>query len=113
MGHRQAVRHQTLTLTLPGFESLCPSQKNPSRKTWIFSFVPTGTTSFDRRSTSFRAKREHRYSFSAQMNEVECFAHQMMLQQVANDVMLRINDVALRANGEVAVCAVRWLIVDF
>ncbi len=27
LGHRQAVRHQTLTLTLPGFESLCPSQK--------------------------------------------------------------------------------------
>ena len=27
MGHRQAVRHQTLTLTFPGFESLCPSQK--------------------------------------------------------------------------------------
>ena len=47
------------------------------------------------------------------MNEVECFAHQMMLQQVANDVMLRINDVALRANGAVAVCAVRGLIVDF
>ena len=46
------------------------------------------------------------------MNEVEALP-QMMLQQVANDVMLRINDVALRANGEVAVCAVRWLIVDF
>ena len=68
--------------------------------------MPTGTTSFDRRSTSFRAKREHHYSFSAQMNEVEALP-QMMLQQVANDVMLRINDVALRANGEVAVCAVR------
>ena len=27
VGHRQAVRHQTLTLTFPGFESLCPSQK--------------------------------------------------------------------------------------
>ena len=37
------------------------------------------------------------------MNEVEALP-QMMLQQVANDVMLRINDVALRANGEVAVC---------
>ena len=32
------------------------------------------------------------------MNEVEALP-QMMLQQVANDVMLRINDVALRANG--------------
>ena len=39
---------------------------------------------------------------SAQMNEVEALP-QMMLQQVANDVMLRINDVALCANGEVAV----------
>ena len=28
MGHRQAVRHQTLTLTFPGFESLCPSHVN-------------------------------------------------------------------------------------
>ena len=68
--------------------------------------MPLGTTSFDQRSTSFRAKREHHYSFLAQMNEVEALP-QMMLQQVANDVMLRINDVALRANGEVAVCAVR------
>jgi hypothetical protein len=32
---------------------------------------------------------------------------QMMLQQVANDVMLRINDVALRANGIVTICSVR------
>ena len=65
--------------------------------------MPIGTTSFDRRSTSFRAKREHHYSFSAQMNEVEALP-QMMLQQVANDVMLRINDVALRANEVVSVC---------
>ena len=37
MGHRQAVRHQTLTLTFPGFESLCPSQeKRPTRKSWSF-----------------------------------------------------------------------------
>ena len=33
------------------------------------------------------------------MNEVEDLP-QMMLQQVAKDVMLRINDVALRANGK-------------
>ena len=39
---------------------------------------------------------------AAQMNEVEALP-QMMLQQVAKDVMLRINDVALRANGIVAV----------
>ena len=30
LGCRQAVRHQTLTLTFPGFESLHPSQKNSS-----------------------------------------------------------------------------------
>ena len=35
MGHRQAVRHQTLTLTFPGFESLCPSQ---TQKDAIASF---------------------------------------------------------------------------
>ena len=39
------------------------------------------------------------------MNEVEALP-QMMLQQVANDVMLRINDVALRANGIVTVCLI-------
>ena len=40
------------------------------------------------------------------MNEVEALP-QMMLQQVAKDVMLRINDVALRTNGAVAVRSVR------
>ena len=39
------------------------------------------------------------------MNEVEALP-QMMLQQVANDAMLRINDVALRANGHSS--AVIW-----
>ena len=42
---------------------------------------------------------------AAQMNEVEALP-QMMLQQVANDAMLRINDVALRANGHSS--AVIW-----
>ena len=49
---------------------------------------------------------------AAQMNDVEALP-QMMLQQVAKDVMLRINDVALRANGIVAVCIVRLFEVDF
>ena len=39
MGCRQAVRHQTLTLTLPGFESLHPSQIRNSRL--IQSYRPT------------------------------------------------------------------------
>ena len=49
---------------------------------------------------------------AAQMNEVEALPH-MMLQQVANDVMLRINDVALRANGAVAVRFDFRFVVDF
>ena len=98
VGHRQAVRHQTLTLTFPGFESLCPSQKNPTRKSWIFSFVPIGTTSFAWHTQHHLTVRSTSLPLAAQMNEVEALP-QMMLQQVANDVMLRINDVALRANG--------------
>ena len=49
---------------------------------------------------------------AAQMNEVEALP-QMMLQQVANDVMLRINDVALRANGIVASRFDFQFVVDF
>ena len=63
-----------------------------------FSFVPQGTISFDRRSTSFRATREHHFSFLRHKWTRLRFA-QMKLRQAANDVMLRINDVALRANG--------------
>ena len=37
----------------------------------------------------------------------------MMLQQVANDVMLRINDVALRANGIEASRFDFQFVVDF
>ena len=78
---------------------LVPLQKNPTQKSWIFSFVPQGTTSFawhtqhhlTVRSTSLPPR-------VAQINEVEALP-QIMLQQVANDVMLRINDVALHANG--------------
>ena len=46
------------------------------------------------------------------MNEVEALP-QMMLQQVANDVMLRINDVALRANEVVSVSLDCLFIFDF
>ena len=39
---------------------------------------------------------------AAQMNEVDALP-QMTLQQVAKDAMLRINGVALRANGAIAI----------
>ena len=59
---------------------------------------------------SFAWHTQHHLTFrstslplAAQMNEVEALP-QMMLQQVAKDVMLRINDVALRANEVVSVC---------
>ena len=46
------VAQQTLTLYV-WVRILDPQPKNPTLKSWIFSFVPIGTTSFDRRSTSF------------------------------------------------------------
>ena len=96
------VAQQTLTLYV-WVRALDPQPKNPSQSAWIFSFVPQGTTSFawytqhhlSLGSTSLPLR-------AAQMNEVEVLP-QMMLQQVANDVLLRINDVALRANGIVGV----------
>ena len=83
-----------------------PLTKNPTRKSWIFSFVPIGTTSFAWHTQHHLTVRSTSLPFAAQMNEVEALL-QMMLQQVAKDVMLRINDVALRANGIVVVCSVR------
>ena len=73
-------------------------RKKPSRKTWIFSFVPQGTT-------SFAWHTPHHLSVSstslppraAQMNDVAPLV-QMKLPS-ANKVMLTPNDVALRANG--------------
>ena len=86
------------------FRSLCT--KNPSQSAWIFSFVPTGTTSFAWHTQHHLTVRSTSLPLAAQMNEVEALP-QMMLQQVANDVTpCGVNDVALRANGAVAVCAV-------
>ena len=89
-----------------GFRIPVPQPKNPTRKSWIFSFVPIGTTSFAWHTQHHLTVRSTSLPLAAQMNEVEALP-QMMLQQVAKDVMLRINDVALRANGAVAVRSVR------
>ena len=88
-----------------------PQPKNPTRKSWIFSFVPIGTTSFAWNTQHHLTVRSTSLPPAAQMNEVEALP-QMMLQQVANDVMLCINDVALRANGAVAVRSVCLFVVD-
>lgn len=68
--------------------------------------MPIGTTSFAWHTQHHLTVRSTSLPQAAQMNEVEDLP-QMMLQQVAKDVMLRINDVALRANGAVAVRSVR------
>ena len=79
------------------FVNTSQEQKHFVRSAFVLVFVPQGTTSFDRRSTSFRAKRDHHCPLAAQ-NEV--------MANAINDVMLRINDftpcgvndVALRTN---------------
>ena len=63
-----------------GFFHLCPQDTT--------SFACLHATSFNQRSTSFRRRR-------TQMNEVALRANDVL----RNDVMLRINDVALCANG--------------
>ena len=81
--------------------------KNPKNSVLrIFSFVPLGTTSFAWHTQHHLSVSSTSLPLTAQMNEVEALP-QMMLQQVANDVMLRINDVALRANEAVAVRSLR------
>ena len=76
-----------------------PPPKNPSRKTWIFSFVPQGTTSFacNARNIISSEARTSLPPRAVQMNDVAPLVK--MKLPSANDVMLRINDVALRANG--------------
>ena len=69
--------------------------KNPTRKSWIFSFVPTGTTSFAWYTQHHLTVRSTSLPLAAQMNDVALRANDVL----RNDVMLRINEVALRANG--------------
>ena len=61
-----------------------PQPKNPTRESWIFSFVPIGTTSFAWHTQHRFERSENIIAVCAQMNEVEALP-QMMLQQVAND----------------------------
>lgn len=74
--------------------------------------MPIGTTSFAWHTQHHLTVRSTSLPLAAQMNEVEALP-QMMLQQVAKDVMLRINDVALRANGAVAVRSVLQVLKEF
>ena len=55
-----------------------PQPKNPTRKSWIFSFVPIGTTSFAWHTQHHLTVRSTSLPLAAQMNEV----------------VLRTNDVA-------------------
>ena len=105
MGCRQAVRHETLTLARVGSNPAIPAKKSES-SAFGFFICAAGTTSFARKGNIISSEARTSLPLAAQMNEVEALP-QMMLQQVANDVMLRINDVALRANGAVAVRSVR------
>ena len=67
LGCRQAVRHQTLTLTFPGFESLHPSQKKneaiasfffyPIRRIGMASTRPARCMELRRSRVWHRAKR--------------------------------------------------------
>ena len=58
------VAQQTLTLYV-WVRALDPQPKNPTRKSWIFSFVPLGTTSF---AVVRFANPEHATSFDRQVN---------------------------------------------
>ena len=80
------------------------SQKIQVARLGFFHLCPQDTTSFaavrfanHAHATSFREKREHHCRPAAQVNDVAPLV-QMKLP-TANEVMLRINDVALRANG--------------
>ena len=73
--------------------------------------MPTGTTSFAWHTQHHLSVSSTSLPLAAQMNDVAPLV-QMKLPS-ANDVMLRLNDVALRANGAVAVRLSCLLIVDF
>ena len=62
--------------------------KSPSQKTWTFSFVP--------QAQHHLTEGQHHYERSEYI--IVRLRTQTMLQQVANDVVLRTNEVAVSAN---------------
>ena len=68
---------QVCNTSIPSSNLGGASKKSRKHAFGIFSFVPQGTISFDRRSTSFRAKREHHCPL-ADTNERCCDESQMM-----------------------------------
>ena len=62
---------------------LLPLPKNPTRKSWIFSFVPQGTTSFacnTRNIISSEARTS--LPLEAQMNDVEALPQMKLLSAI-------------------------------
>ena len=59
------------------FKPSSGSQKSSFFGTRIFHLCPQDTTSFDRRSTSFRAKREHHSAFMRTQNDVALHANEV------------------------------------
>ena len=92
-----------MTLAFVGPNPAIPA-KNPKVLLSDFSFVPQAQLHL--RGTRNIISSEARTSLpprAAQMNDVALCANDML----RNDVMLRINEVALRANGTVIVSLVR------
>ena len=111
LGNCVTAARQTLTLFV-GVRIPIPQPKNPTHTSWIFSFVPIGTTSFAWH-TQHHFERSENIIAARGTNERGCDKSQMMWAIAQRCYACGVNDVALRANGTVAVCLVRWLIVDF
>ena len=88
LGHRQAVRQRTLTPSLPGFESLCPSQK-------ILRTLFLGFFHLCRKAQHHLTEGQHHFERSE--NIIIHFRHKWTrLRQVANDVGYRPTMLRLR-----------------
>ena len=76
-------------------QNCCRNSKSPSRKTWTFSFVPQAQYHLTEGQHHFECSENIIPHEAAQMNDVAPLV-QMKLPS-ADEVMLRINDLALRA----------------